>query len=72
MITEERIATLEEEIRKIKLQLPAERKGVIGRTNPLLIEELLSKSPQDKYTDSVWHSIEHCRDKERKEVRKEK
>jgi hypothetical protein len=72
MISEERIATLEEEIRKIKMQLSVERKGVIGRTNPLLIEEILSKSPQDKYTDSVWNSIEHCRDKEREEVRLEK
>lgn len=70
-ITEERLAALEAEVAQIKAQLRGERYGVIGRTNPQQIEEILAHSTPDELDDAVWRSIEAEREQEREEVRRQ-
>jgi Trm5-related predicted tRNA methylase len=69
--TEERLLVLEAEVSRIKAQLRGERRGVIGRTNPQSIEEILSRRSPNPMVDRVWDGVLAERERERDEARRQ-
>lgn len=66
---EERLAALEADMARLKAQAPAERYGVIGRTNPQAIEAMFGQSAGDALAEAVWQEILAEREREREEAR---
>ena len=63
--TEERLASLEQEIAVIKQQLTRERVGVIGRTRPDFLQNYTRRSEGSILFDEVEKAIQAEREKER-------
>lgn len=73
MTIEERLATLEAEVERIKAYLAgshSERPGVMGKTNPFAIEAFLNSHVPNELEEQVWREIEAEREKEREEARR--
>lgn len=66
--TEERLASLEADVARLKAQLPSQRYGVTGRTNPQVMEEMFGVFKNNPQAESVLNAIEQEREKERREA----
>lgn len=69
---EERIVALQAEVVRLKAEAAAkgERYGVIGRTNPKIIEEMFGVFANDPEAEAVQRFIEEEREREREEARR--
>ena len=65
MAIEERLASLEAEVAKIKAQLNGDRPGVVGRTRPDFLDNYTRRSANSPLFDEVAAAVAAERERER-------
>jgi predicted signal transduction protein with EAL and GGDEF domain len=68
---EERLAAVEAEVRRLRDQRENHRAGVIGRTNPELINEMFGIFADDPLFERMVQRMEAERERERREAEAE-